>query len=436
MSNFDPRPAHDGGEMTPADQKKVAVAEITQPFFVDTGTIRAQKAAFANGDAKKLTKLPGDSTVDGFALLEGEMAFKLKNSKNQGVMTALNGLEAGICKKFPDNPRLVRDMLSLMVIPCGVVREDMNTAQNGPMITLRVGGTCPGAAPAEYNVPGQEDAFIEECCGVVYDVPDLINPIQNGTPATGRPVNKITLVPRAADKTMIATRALNVISHLIHDPVRFKEALLDSEHLANAWVNMGLRLLNSYQVAHTMALNQGLIRTEGARGAPFLVNPLFTELTGGPQVPGAPPRRIEEMVAAYAELIGILPDGRVWAGLTPAQRGYWVAHRFALKNVLLPTPHIDTKSYNAAYAFGYTRNGVSGTIESIAVNGDQPKNTPVGELYMKSLVHTQEALAAFGECVYEEQSKTMGVAHNTPNLTRTGIFNFQIIPNGGVGYLK
>ncbi len=436
MSDFNPRLDHDGAgrELTYGDQKKVAVAEITQPFFVNVALIRQQKATFANSDSIKITNLPGDK---GWDVREGMMAFKLRNGKSQGVVVTLNGLEEGLVKVYgKKNPRLIRDMLSLMITPVGVVREDANTDTTGTMVTLRVGGTCPFGAPNEYNVPGTEEAFIQECSGVVFDVPDLENPKQWQTPETGRPANQITLVPRAASKTMIATQSRNIISSLIHDPDRFAEALADFEYLANTWVNLGLRMLNSYQVAHCMALNLGLNATRGGkRGAPFLVNPAYTELTGV-VVAGTAPRRVEEMVAAYAELIGVLPDGRVTASLTPAQAEYWAGYKFAMKHVLLPTPHVDTGAYNAAYAFGFTKRGPNNTIESIALNGDTPRNTPVGALYSKSLVHVDEVLESYAECVYEEMRKTMGVCHIAPNPTGTGIFNFQIIPNGGVGDLK
>lgn len=439
MSDFQNRLDHDGAgrELTAGDQKKVAVAEITQPFFIDVSTIRKQKATFANSESAKLTRAPGDK---GFDVREGQMAFRLRNG-NGGVMVALNGLEEGLVKQFgKSRPRLIRDMLSLMIIPLGVVREDANTDTAGPMCTLRVGGTCPGGAPNEYNVPGTEEAFIQEGSGVVFDVPDLVNPMQWGTESTGRPKDQITLVPRAASKTMIATRALNIVSTLIHDPIRFAEALADYEHIANTWVKLGFRMLNSYQVAHCMALNQTLVRPNGTRGSPFIVNPAFTELTGvpadGKPIPGVPPRRAEEVVAAYAELIGVLPEGRVSASLTPAQTQYWAEIKFALKNALLPTPHVDTQAYNAAYSFGFSKRGPNNTIESIALNGDTPRNTPIGALYSKSMVHVNEMLESMADCVYEEQSKTMGVCHIAPNPTGTGIFNYQIIPNGGVGALK
>jgi len=426
--DLDPRGDHNGfgRGLGPEDQKKVPAAEITQSYAVDTVTIRAQKAVFANGDAAKMTNMPGPG---GFDLKEGEMAFRLRNSPNGGVMTAINGLESAAAKMFPDNPVLVRDIVASMIVACGIIRQDADTDTNGPLITLRVGGTAPFGAPKAYNVPGTETAFIEANGGVVFDVPDLKNPIQFGTEASGRPKDKITLVARAASKTMISTRALNIVSHLIHDPARFREALENNEHLANAWVNLGFTMLNSYQTAHCMATNQDLRHVDGARGAPFLVNPAFRELGGG--AAGS-----EEVVARYAELIGLLPAGRVMASLTPAVRQFWAEHAFALKNVLLPTPHIDSKSYNAAYAFGYVKNGPAGTIESLATNGDTVKRTPIGELYTKSLEHTKDMIEAMGECVYDETRLNMGVAHSAPNPTGTGIFMFQIIPNGGMGVLK
>lgn len=423
-----PRGDHNGfgRELQPSDQKKVPQQEITQSFPIDTVTIRQQKAVFANGDAAKMTNAPGPN---GWDVREGEMAFRLRFSPNGGVMTAINGLESAAAKMFPDNPVLVRDIVSSMIVACGIVREDANTDQNGPLVTLRVGGTAPFGAPKSYNVIGMEQAFIEGEGGVVFDVPNLKEPIQFGTEASGRPKDKITLVARAASKVMIATRALNIISHLIHDPARFREALDNQEHLGNAWVNLGFAVLNSYKTAHSMAQNQDLRHQDRNRGAPFLANPLFNELGDRTTSP-------EEVVARYAELTGLLPAGRVKASLSPAQRQFWAEHEFALKNVLIPTPHIDSKSYNAAYAFGYVKNGPAGTIESLATNGDTVKRTPIGELYAKSLVHGKEMIENLSLAVYDEARLNMGVAHSTPNPNGTGLFMFQIIPNGGVGVLK
>ena len=437
--DLNPRLDHEGfgRELAPSDIKKVSRGEITASFFVDTATIRAQKAAFANGDMVKHTKEPGER---GWDLLEGEMAVGMRGSTNNAVFTALNGLEAAAAKMFPDNPVLCRDIMMTQITPRGVIREDARTDMAGAKVTLRVGGTCPGGAPSEYTVPGTEDAFLTDSCGVVFDAPDLKNPIQFGNEESGRPKNKITLQPRAANKTMIATRALNIISHLIHDPVRMKEAMEQNEHVANSWIKLGFSVLNSYQVAHCMALNQDLRREIGATGgaafvgAPFQVNPLFPELLIGTTTePGREPKPVEQIIANYAELIGLLPAGRVAVTLSATRKQYWAEHAFALKNALLPTPHIDSKSYNVAYAFGFSRMGPNNTIESLATNGDVIKRTPIGQLYAKSLVHTQEMIQALVVCANEEKRLTMGVVTQPPNPTGTNIFEYQIIPNGGVG---
>ena len=421
-----------GRELTPDDQKKVAVAEITYGYAVDVITLRAQKAAFSNGDSKKLTKMPGDG---GWNILEGEMAFKMRHNSSNAVLTTLNGLEEGPCRMFPDNPTLVRDIVASMIQPIGIVREDARTDMQGPMVALRVGGLCPFGAPGAYNVPGTEDKVITSGGGVVFDVPNLVQPLQFGNPESGRPLNKVTLIARPYNKTMIATRALNLVSHLIHDPIRFQQALELNEHVANCWIKLGFRMLDSYTIAHLMALNQDLRRVDaiGGRGAPFLVNPAFTELLGPTALATGAVPRSEEVIANYAELIGLLAPGRAVAGLTAAQRQYWAEHQFAQKNVLLPTPHHTSKSYNAAYAFGFTQRGPNGSIESIATSGDTVRRTPIGELYKKSLVHSRLMLESMAECGNEERRLNMGVSHSTPNQRGTGIFNFQLIPGGGVG---
>jgi hypothetical protein len=324
------------------------------------------------------------------------------------------------------------------ITPRGQVREDARTDMAGAKVTLRVGGTCPAIAPSDYTVPGTEDAFLTDSSGVVWDLPDLKNPVQYGSEETGRPKNKITLQPRAASKTMIATRAINIISHLIHDPVRFKEAMEQNEHVANCWIKLGFRVLNSYQVAHCMALNQDLRRTHQNFGAPFMVNNVgFPELAIGtqPDAVTGDPTPVETVVANYAELIGLLPAGRVTVTLSAARKQYWAEHAFALKNVLLPTPHLESKSYNVAYAFGFTRMGPNNTIESLATNGDTIKRTPIGQLYAKSLVHVEEMFQSLAECANEEKRLTMGVVTQPPNPLGTNIFDYQVIPNGGVGDL-
>lgn len=415
---------HDGNgrSLGYGDTPKVARAEITSAYDVDIRTLTAAQSAYDGEDKKSFMKRPGD-----WRLIKDEMAFKVRGGGNR-VLTALNGLDAELVTVYPDDRELVRDLLSMMIQPIGVVREDARTDQDAPQVTLRVGGTCPAGAPNIYNVPGQEKALITAGCTVVFDVPSLSDPIQFGTKAGGKSEGKVLLVARAADKRSTSRRIQNVLGHIIHDPARFQRALKEHTRIATSMTKVAFRIVHSYKVSLLMGLD--LLLKNGI----LAVTPGTTELLGA----GGAALSSEDTVARIAELIGVLDQRRVYASLSAPQRSKWRVLDFNLKQRMLPVPDPRNKAYNAANEFGFTRNPANNTWESkarVAQTGEL-KRDPLGKLLEHSLTHVPLLLEAFTEANFDERRLSMGIALTSPSLAGTGIFDMQLIPHGGLSDIK
>lgn len=407
------------------DAPKVARGEITSAYQVDVRTLTKMQDVFDNEDKRSLMKRPGQG---GFRLLEGEMAFKVRGGGNR-VLTALNGLDAEIVEVYPDDRELVRDILSMLIQPVGVVREDARTDQDFPQVTLRVGGTCPQGAPNIYNVPGQQAAIITTACAVVYDVPNLSDPVQYGTKAGGRAENKVTLVARAADKTSVARKIQNVLGNLIHDPEKFKRALKEHPGVANSWLHVGLRVVNSFKVSLLMSLDL-LLKEDIIRISPNA--PELLDADGTTQLTS------EDTVARLGELLGVLDQRRVFGSLTTAQRSRWKTLDFNLKQRMVPVPDPQSKTYNAANEFGFVRDVANNTWSSKARVGQtgELRRDPIGKLLELSLTHLPQLLEAFTVATYDERRKEMGVALTSPSLAGTCIFDMMLTPHGGLSDIK
>src|SRR5690606_32508345 len=203
---------------------------------------------------------------------------------------------------------------------------DGRTDIDEPQVTLRVGGTVPQGSPCIFNVPGQVNAQIDVGNMVVYDVPDLRDPIQFGNSASGRPINKVTLVARAADKTSTARRIQNVLGSIVHDPAKFERAMVDHAAAATAMTRAALSIVNSYKTSLLMGLDL-LLKNDIVR-----VSPSARELldNGGAQLDS------DETVARLGELIGVLDKRAVYASLGAAERAKYANLEFDLKQRFLP----------------------------------------------------------------------------------------------------
>lgn len=417
---------------------KVSRGEITSAYDVDVRTLTAMQDVFDNEDKKSLMKRPGEG---GFRLLEGEKAFKVRGGGSR-VLTALNGLDAEFVEVYPNDREMVRDLLSMVIQPIGIVREDARTDQDAPQVTLRVGGSCPDGAPNIYNVKGQEGALITTGCAIVWDVPSLTDPVQFGTRAGGRAENKVMLVARAADKRSTARMIQNLMGHILHDPARFKKAMKEHPRVANAMSKVTMRAVTSYKMAFLMGvdhcLKHGILQVVGA---PTPVLPNGQPAKPSPALLGAPAGdgsyaalSSEDTTARLAELVGVLDKRQRFGTLSAPEKAFWSEFEFNINQRMIPVPDPRNEAYNASNEFGMVRDRANNTWVSkgrIGQSGNL-KRDPIGRLLEKSLTHFPLLLEAFTEANFEERRKMMGTALTTPSLADTCIFDMQIIPHGGL----
>jgi len=407
-----------GRQLGYGDGKKVKQGGINSSFRVDTIGLRESSAILSAGDKATRTKMPGPN---GFRLVENEMAFKVLGGGDR-VRTALNGLDAPLCAAYPDNPELVRALLFEMIQPMGIVEEDARTDKNEPKVTLTIGGTASLGAPAAYNFGELSNPHIVPGAQVVFDVPNLDEPVQYGNTRSGVPMHKIRLVPRAADKRTCATRIQTIVAQVNHDPAKFKEALTDHHQLAHSWMHISRAIVTSYKTALLMGINllikQGVL--EVAEG------------NGLDAAPGAADLSSEEVVARMGEFLSLLKEGRASAQLNAAQRKKWKEIEFGLRSRMVPTPNPQSKKYNLAHEFGFSVQ--AGGYQSMArVNGTgTPKNDQLGRLLQHSLTHFPQMLQAVCTAVYSERKNAMGVALTEPSNQGTGLFQLYLQPHGGL----
>lgn len=429
----DPRGAVGSRQLTAEEQKKQSQAQITMQFPIDTITISEMKAAFSQAEPNVITKRPeGNGAWD---LLHGECLVRLRGNEDRGVFTCISGIEKGIVEHVgKDEPELIRDLVEQILQPVGFVQYDISLTSpdlRSHKVSGIVGGTYPIGAPSSYNFggagvdeeAGEREKTIQQGNGFVMVPPNLKDPIQHGTFVSGRPLNKITMVARPANKTAAGTTALNLMSRMIHNPSLFRKAMAINAKIADVWINMSSSVIAAFEMAHLMCFYRDL-----KAGICTIDQGKFPELyESGRQTP-------ENIVATYAELIGAIPRGAVWGRLSAKKRTFWVEHAFALKNSMMPVPHHESKAYNIKYAFGFV-GVVGGQAQLLGSEGSTIKETPIGQIYAKSLTSVPNMFQAVIACGWEERRKIMGVAHSSVNALGEGFFNAQIIPGGGVGDL-
>jgi len=408
-----------GRSLTYGDGKKVTQGGISSSYRVDSVGLRQSAAMLQAGSAPTLTKMPGPN---GMSLVEHEMAFVVRGSGDR-VRTAINGLDAPLVAAFPDDPEMVRALLFEILQPIGIVDEDARTDKVEPKVSLRVGGTYSIGAPAAYNFGDLSNPHIVAGSQIVFDVPNLVEPVQHGNTRSGVPMHKIKLVPRAADKRTCAARIQLIVSRVQHDAVKFKQALVEHSALANSWMHVSSAILNSYKTALLMGIDLLLKK-----------NVLQVVPNNGLDASGNnAPLSSEEVTARMGEFLSLLKEGRASKALSAAQRKKWKELEFALRNRMVPTPNPKSQKYNLAHEFGFNlRDG--GRYDSMArVNGTgKPKNDQIGRMLQHSLTHFPYMLQAVCVAVYSERKNAMGVALTEPSNQGTGMFHMYMQPHGGL----
>jgi hypothetical protein len=407
-------------QMGPGDQPKVQQAGMNHAYHVDIDTIERQQAIFANGQATH-SKPP---LANNFKLQEMEMAVKLRG-KGDGVFTALNGLDAQFYERYPEDPEMARRCLASILQIVGIVHQDARTDLSAPLVTLVISGSIAQIAPGKYNIPGLETAEIQFTDAVVYDVPNLKNPIVGGNPAN---THKIVMVPRPQTKKSISEGILRETAHILHDPANYTAAMNKFEQIANAKMHTAIALRNATLINGLMFLDVML-----ANG--------IVQFTPG-SVKGATFDGVEqpEKVAQLAELLSLLHPGEhnvAEAGefasrLSLADQGAWKKVEFDLFQRLLPLPNPATNRYNLRNEFGViTPEGGVPRATGRTETGEVMR-TPVGHLLNKTLTATQHMIQALAVAIDEEKRNCAGWAMNTPNQDGTNYFQLALVPHGGL----
>ncbi len=402
--------------------KKVAVGAITSAFQVDTISLADSEAMFAQqGGHKGFMPRPDEG---GYRLLEGEMAFTVRGSGGR-VRTALNGLDAKLAADYPNDPEMVRQLLYEMIQPIGFVEEDAETGKPEPLVTLRIGGTHPCGAPGTYNFGDKNASSPHIVAGatVVFDVPNLKNPIQFGNPASGVTAGKVRLQPRALDKRSAATRIMTLMGGINRNPEKFKAALRDAPGVAHTWIATAKKINRSYKTAALLAVETLL------RNGVLQINPALAEFKQANGTALATDDAIVRM-AEYIDLVS--QSSTASAALTPAQRTNWKQIEFELRNRMLATPDPQSGALNAAYQFGFVvQDGVGSSKARVNGNG-AVRDDSIGKFFKLTVTHFQESLEAIAAAVYHERKNAMGVALTEPSLRETSQFQMYVQPHGGM----
>lgn len=409
----------DGRSLGPEHAPKVTRAEITAAYWVDLRSISRLQSMFESDKYRTLTKRPGPG---GWDLKEGEMAYRFIEGDG-AVLTTLNGIEAPFLTIYPDNHQLVRDLCDSVVQGVGFVVEDARTDDSNPQVTLQVGGTRSFGVPCVSNVPGQENTTPSVGRAVVFCVPDLSEPLQYGNTASGVTENKVTLQGRAASKKSTARRAQNILSHVVHDPSRFTAAMKDYPKLATCWVRLALRFVHSYKLSFVLGIEFLLQKDIIRVNAPALLGP------------GGAALSTTDTAARFAEIIGVLDDKTVYAGMTRAERTFWKETSFELVGRMLPVADPESDAYNAKFEFGFRRDAANNTWDSVARVGGttgEIARTPVGKLLAESLTHVPYVLQSYTEANNDEARLQIGVALSTPTLQSTGMADYVLLPRGSI----
>lgn len=411
--------------------KKVAVGAITSAYRVDTHTMADDELMYQQNGQKGFMSRPAEGA---FWPRKGEVAFTVVGSGGR-VRTTLNGLDAPLAAIYPNDPELVRQLLYEMVQPIGFVEEDAETGKTDPLVTLRIGGTHPCGAPGTYNFGesgelgerGKKVPHIIAGSMVVFDIPNLKNPIQFGNPASGVVAGKVMLVPRALDKRSAATRIVTLVGALNRNPDKFKAALRDAQQVVHTWVSTAKKINRSYKTAALLGVETLL------RKGVLQINPALAEFKQ-PGAAGAP-LAIEDAIVRMAEYLDLVSvSSTAAAALTPAARSTWREVEFEIRNRMLATPDPQTNAVNAAYQFGFVVDAVNGTYSSKArVNGNGAiRDDSMGKFFKLTITHFQELLEAVTAAVYHERKNALGVALTEPTLNETSEFQMYVQPHGGM----
>lgn len=413
-----------GRAMGPGDQNKVRQAVQQLSYKVATDQLRKQQYALTSGEKTHTKAPPTLFAKELWYPKNGEPAVRLRDNMSDEVFTALNGIDDDACSVYPDDEEMARLIVRSKVQLVGIVDQDARTDMKETRVTVQFAGTVSQIAPGQYNIPGREGAEIQLGNTIVYDVPNLTNPIVAGFPGQ---IGKIVMIPCVVTKESIAARVLTLVGHIIHDPARYKRAMGRYEYIANANMNAALALKNAAIVNGLMMVD--LLLKRGV----LTLSAETPELTRGVDSAATTAELAEALSLIYPGEHNIAQPGAFAGKLTTAQVQKWNKIEFDLSQRLFPVPNPSTGKINARTEFGMTVDALGTPVSSgRSLESGEILRTPIGNLLSKSLTSTSIAIQSLAYAIDEETRNRAGIAMSTPNQSGTGIFSISLGIQGGM----
>ena len=408
----------------PSDQSKIKQMPIQESFAIDVGTQAEQIAALTNKPG--LTQMTREHPSYGpLGLRAGEPAFRVRGQVDGGVLCALNGLDARFFEFYPNDPEMVRLCVRQLVQFVGIVTQDARNDLRQPRVTLQIGGTVTQYAPDMFNVPGYADSDIQLGDMVIYDVPNLKNPIVGGG---AQDVGKLVLVPRAATKESITTSLLHELSHIVHDPDTYQKAHEFMPHVANHKMATATAIKNAAVINGLMMLD--LLLKEGVVQIADGFKATINGNTSSAQVA----QIAEGLSLLHPGDNSIMQPGEFAGSLSFEQTQKWKQIEFDLNQRLFPLPNPDTGKYNARTEYGmrFDENTRRFQSQARSVATGEILRTPEGALLTQSLTAQSRAIASIVMSSDEEKRNCGGFAASSANSAGTNQFTLLIHPQGGL----
>lgn len=413
----------EGRALAPNGAKKVEQGVITKQYALDTLSIQRSREAL-QCSPHAFTKYTSEEV---FHFKQDEVAFYVKGSPIDAVRTSVNGLDAQFSKYYPNNPEMVRALLEEIIVPIGFVEEDVDPRKRIGYVALQVGGSKSTGAPGVYNFDGGQIPHIRPGVGVCFVPPNLVDTHQYGNEASGVAPGKVLLVARPANTRSVARRIMTVVSEINNDSTKFRDAMQTTPKLVEKWTRTACAIEKAMHTSMLLGLYV-LLKNDIVQVAPSAA----PVLESGANAPGT--RDYAETVTTrIAELLGVIKEDRISAQLSKPQSNAWKKLAFDLRQTLFLVPHAQSNRVNAKYEFGFKRlmNG-----ENISIGRNEAStrvsSNAYGQVLSLQLGYLDDMLQRICEVIYAEREKQLGVAHSSPTIVDTGIFQMFIQPRGGL----
>jgi hypothetical protein len=410
--------------LTSADGPKIDQHTITTAADVSSEALALSRGEFVGDD-----DLPGflpQTTSDGHKLLQGELAFIYGNEN--GVRTALNGLDKRYKMLFPGDPEVARIILQEHIRLVGFVWETPNmSGTNGGMVqvTLVTGGTYAVCAPPAYNYGTKEEKALRTSRTIIQGsavcaaVPSLIEPKQGSMPGKVPVPGKVGLVLEARDKRSDVQRIMALHSAARDNAANFSLANEGFERTQAIWVYVTAAITRSYDTALVLGIEtlirQGFLEVGG-------------NLPAGGIPPAGQPNHSFAVAVRLAEMFGIVRQGAAMIGADAATTKKVKEAVHETRRRMVPLPNNFSGAYAHTSQFG-SRTGVTGSYARENETG-VIKSDGAGQLLEAANSHFPQLVGAISSVIRQDANMQIGVATSAPNQRGNNIFQIIVSAAG------